>query len=241
MTWRDALTDRQRTEVEFAQVYTGKFNHGTAEHDRLTLISELAGLLDAGNIKPATDYFVLDVPYHNQWELDAQTYRKDCGPACVEMVGKFYRPTSTVTTDAIMTLITSGADRPVYIAELQDAAQFHFDVDLERHDGATWEELQRWVMDEGRPVIILGHYGSLRTRMDRNYIAGHYVVVVGFDRVRYQDEIVERAIIHDPDYYGGLHAQGAFIPLVEDHLMSFWDDCDQDRNPRCMALVPGGE
>jgi len=242
MTWRDSLDERQRTEVEFAQVYVDKFNHGPAEHDRLTLIDRLAGLLDAvGTGLPKPDYFILNVPYHSQHEDDAQKYRRDCGPACVEMLGKYYQPDSTVTTDKIMTLITGGSDRSIYIKELQDAAQFFFGVELERYDNAGWEDLKQWVEGEGKPVIILGHYDSLRTRMDRGWLKGHYGVVVGFDKVRYQDAIIERAIIHDPDYYAGLHAQGAFIPLVKDHFMAFWDDCHKDDNPRRMALVPGGE
>lgn len=242
--WQARLEKRQRREIAFARLYARDFNHGTAGHNRLLLIAGLAGMLDAmaalaqEPIPQRTLECVLGVPYHSQHEDDARRYRRDCGPACVEMVGKFYRPDVAISTDDIMTQITGGVDRSTYITELQHASQHFFDLELERHDEATWEDLQRWIVVEGKPVVGLGHYGSLRTRMDRSWTGGHFFVLVGFDQVKYQGQLIERAIIHDPDYYAGLHAQGAFIPVVKEHFMAFWDDCHKDRNPRRMALVP---
>jgi len=244
MTWRNALTDFQRTEVEFAQVYADKFDHGTAEHDRLTLIDRLTRLLDAGNVElppPGDpDRTILQVPFHSQHEADAEWYRKDCGPACVEMVGKFYNPESTVSTNEIMAHITNGVDRSIYIAELQNAARDLFGLTLTRHDGVTWEQLKAWIGD-GRPCIVLVHYGSFATRIDRAYTVGHYMVVTGFDFIAYQKQMIERAILHDPDFYRELLTQGAFIPVTQEHFMGMWEDCHKDRNPRCMALVAEGE
>lgn len=240
--WQAGLDERQRREVELARLYARDFGHGTAGHNRLMLIDELAGMLDClSDDAPVSQRplgYVLDVPYHSQHEDDARRYRRDCGPACIEMVGKFYRPEVVVSTDDVMTQITGGVDRSTYVAELQRASLHFFDLELERHNEASWEDLQRWVVEEGKPVVGLGHYGSLRTRMDRGWTGGHFFVLVGFDRVHYRDQLIGRVIIHDPDYYAGLHAQGAFIPLVEDHFMAFWDDCHKDRNPRRMALVP---
>lgn len=240
--WRANLEERQRQEVEFARLYVRDFDHGTTGHNRLALIDKLADMLDAmaagAPISQRTLEYVLDVPYHSQHEDDARRYRRDCGPTCIEMLGKFYRPEVAVSTDDIMTQITGGVDRSTYIAELQRASLHFFDLELERHNEATWEDLQRWIVVEGKPIVGLGHYGSLRTRMDRGWTGGHFFVLVGFDQVKYQGQLIERAIIHDPDYYAGLHAQGAFIPLVRDHFMALWDDCHKDRNPRRMALVP---
>jgi hypothetical protein len=243
--WQARLEERQRREVEFARLYARDFSHGTAGHNRLLLIAGLAGMLDAMAAlvqgKPTSQRtlkYVLDIPYHSQHEDDAQRYRRDCGPACIEMVGKFYHPEAIASTDDIMAWITGGADRSTYIAELQHASQHFFGLELERHNEATWEDLQRWIVIEGKPIVGLGHYGSLRTRMDRGWTGGHFFVLVGFDQVNYQGRLIERSIIHDPDYYAGLHAQGAFIPIVRDHFMAFWDDCHKDRNPRRMALVP---
>ena len=66
---------------------------------------------------------VLGVPYHSQWEVDALDKRMDCGPACVEMVGEFWRPDVEVTTDEIMRFVTQGVERGTLIRELQAAAR----------------------------------------------------------------------------------------------------------------------
>lgn len=180
---------------------------------------------------------VLKVPYHNQWEADAQERRMDCGPAAVEMVCEYWRPDVTdVTTDEIMRLITGGAERGTGIGELQTAAQELYGVTLERHDGMTWEGLVG-ALELGWPVIALVHYGSCRIRMDRGYTRGHYVVAVGTDEVDYQGQVVERVVVHDPDFYGGLHAQGAFLPLTRVHFEEMWEDCVKDRNPPRMGLM----
>lgn len=247
--WQAGLDQRQRQEVELARLYARDFGHGTDGHGRLILIDKLADMLDnfeaTDTAQPhpqhALTFHVLPVPYHSQHEQDAQRYRKDCGPACIEMVGKYYRPDLTFSTDEIMASIAGGVDRSIYIRELQDAALRFFGVTLVRHDGATWEDLTRWIMEESKPVVFLGHYGSLLTRMDRGWTKGHYVVGVGVDAIRYQNQVVERVIIHDPDYYAGLHGQGAFIPIVKAHFMSFWDASQDRGNPKQMALVPETE
>jgi hypothetical protein len=241
--WQAGLDERQRKEIELARVYTRDFNHGTDGHSRLTLIANLAETLDRFAVgpgippQPALEYTVLDVPYHSQHEADAKLFRKDCGPACVEAVGKFYVPTATATTNEIMRFTTGGADRATYIAELQKASVHFFNVTLDRHDGATWEDLVGWII-AGKPVPVLVHYGSFGTRLDRDWWIGHYLVVVGVDRIRYQAQMVDRVILHDPDYWGSVMAQGAFIPVIKDHFMGMWDDCYKDGNPRRMALVP---
>lgn len=179
---------------------------------------------------------VLRVPYHNQWEGDALERRMDCGPACVEMVGKFWRSDLVVTTDEIMRFITHGAERGTHVGELQEVARELFGVILERHDGMEWDALVD-ALGLGWPVITLVHYGSCEIRMDRGYTRGHYVVVVGTDAIDYQGQVVERVVVHDPDFYGGLHAQGAFLPLTKRHFMKMWGDCVKDGNPARMGLV----
>jgi hypothetical protein len=46
LDWRAQLDDRQRKEIEFADVYNDDFQHGTDGHNRLLLISKLASMLD---------------------------------------------------------------------------------------------------------------------------------------------------------------------------------------------------
>jgi len=44
--WRKTLDEQQQKEVQFAEAYNQKFNHGTDGHSRLMLISLMAYLLD---------------------------------------------------------------------------------------------------------------------------------------------------------------------------------------------------
>lgn len=234
MSWRRTLSERQRKELLLAETYKRDFGHGTAGHNRLELIARLGEILDAGgaSVPPSG---ILDVPYHSQHEDDAQRFRKDCGPDCVEMVGEFYRPDLDATTDDIMSWITGGVDRATYISEVIEAAKHFYDVDLERVGEMSWDDLVDSVA-VGDPVIVLVHYGSFRMRMDRNYTGGHFMVVVGFEEVVYQGEMIQRVVVHDPDFYAGIEAQGAFIPIAKSHFMSMWKDCYIDGNPNRVGI-----
>lgn len=45
--WRLLFDERQRKEIEFAQVYGKDFGHGTTGHNQLLIIARLAELLDS--------------------------------------------------------------------------------------------------------------------------------------------------------------------------------------------------
>lgn len=252
--WRDDLSELQHNQVELARFYsTHTIDAEVLNRSKMwKLVDNLAELLDTcGNDapvpQPVLKFHVLDVPYHSQHEADAKRFRKDCGPTCVEMVGEYLcldpdrLQRRDVTTDEIMRWIVgfgAGRDRSVWIKELQDAMLHFYGVTLIRHDALDWAGLRMYVVEDKRPAIVLVHYGSFATRMDRNYTFGHYLVVVGFDEIQYQSETIERVIVHDPDYYAGLEAQGAFVPIIKEHFMRMWGDCHKDRNPNYMALIP---
>lgn len=238
MDWRKSLTDDQRKEAEFALLYADwkrTVTYETAEDARLTLIARLAELLErVPETVPAGH--ILQVSYHSQWESDALLTKKDCGPACVEMIGE-YETTTNYTTDDIMHFLTGGADRGTYISELQKAAKELYGVTLERHNlaGTEWLKAQ---IGKGNPAIILVHYGSFPIRMDRNYTGGHYMVVCGWEYVNYGGNPILRFVLHDPDFYGATSlTQGAFIPVTEQVLYKMWTDARLDSNPTRMALV----
>lgn len=44
--WEKELDDRQRSELQFARMYSSGFNHGTDGHHRLNLITKLGELLN---------------------------------------------------------------------------------------------------------------------------------------------------------------------------------------------------
>ena len=218
--------------------------------DQLQQVSDRIGLLGDGlralahalegeptpAPSPVSNGVILRVPYHSQHEADAQWFRKDCGPACVEAIGKYFSPTASASTNEIMQHITRGVDRSTYTRELCAAAGHFFDVDLDRTEGNDWDDLMGW-LDEGRPSVVLVHYGSFGLRMDRGWTGGHFMVVCGWDRIDYQGETIERVIVHDPDWYGDAMAQGAFIPVIKGHFMGTWDDAYKDGNPQRLALV----
>jgi hypothetical protein len=249
--WTIALDNRQLAEVRLARTYARDFAHGTAGHHRLMLIAQMADMLDHSEVptpKPnpvLINRHVLDVQYHSQHEFDAKMTRRDCGPACIEMVGKYLRPAVDHSTDEIMIRITKGVDRSTYISELQKAALEMFQITLHRVEHCSMMQLRDWILDD-LPVIILVHYGSFHTRLDRNYRVGHFMVVVGYEIIDYQGTPSMRFLVHDPDYYSvpansdrlELFAQGAFIPVIEEHLHVMWSDAVKDRNPVRMALVP---
>ena len=237
LNWTAMLTPRQRRVLDLARE-----DAGVNLPDLLEMIAFLSDLLDAAQPGPvpAPARSVLAVPYHSQHEHDAKLTRRDCGPACVEMVGEYYKPllAGDVTTNDIMRFLTGGADRSTYIGELQRASDRFYGVKLERHDEASWDDLKGWVVTLGRPCIVLIRYGSFVTRMDRRFISGHYLVVIGVDEIDYQGETIERVIIHDPDFYGAYIPQGAFISVVRSHFMAMWQDAAKQGNPARMALVP---
>lgn len=44
--WRDIYVDRQRRELDLAELYARDFHHGTTGHNQLMLIGSLADLID---------------------------------------------------------------------------------------------------------------------------------------------------------------------------------------------------
>lgn len=185
---------------------------------------------------------ILDVPYFSQHGLGAKKLRKDCGPACVKMCGDFYAAKPGITIDFIMGQATGGIDRGTYINELIAVSKSLYGVTLERYDAMTWEELKLF-MDSGHPVLCLINYNYNAIRMDRNFRGGHYIVVVGYDHILCNGEIVLRFWIHDPDFYGtDTIAQGAYMPIVLPHFLKMWGNCHQNYsgNPNNMGLAALG-
>lgn len=247
--WFNELDERQRKEIALAQVYASDYNHGTAGHTRLMLMDYMAATLDRyeerlargtgpGLVDPFTARQVLGVRYNPQWGYDANAHKKDCGPACLEMLGEYHNQGVDRTTDEIMRYITGGADRPTGIAELRRAASELYGITLKRYNGATVHDLVKWI-DAGRPAMVLIWYGGYELRLDRGFTGGHYWVVVGYERFHFEGQTWLRFIIHDPDYYGARHVvSGAFMPVTMEQFGYVWDNAHRAwNNPDNVALV----
>lgn len=44
--WMNLLTEREISEIEFAQLYSREYNHGTDGHNRLNLIAKLVDIIN---------------------------------------------------------------------------------------------------------------------------------------------------------------------------------------------------
>jgi len=178
----------------------------------------------------------LAVPYHSQWEPDANKWKSDCGPATVEMICKYYTNGVGPSTNDIMEHITGGVNRNTSATELVEAAEDLFGVQLGKVYSSSWDFLKSEI-DKGYPSIVLVHYGAFVMRLDRNFTGGHWMVVKGFEVIDYQGTDVERIILHDPDWWGDYVEQGAAIPVVKDMFMNMWELAHLDGNPDRMVLV----
>ena len=166
----------------------------------------------------------LYVPYSSQHEVDARKFRRDCGAACVEMLGEFYRgPAPGVGTDEIHSWITGGVNRNTNKEELQRALKHFYDVDVEAHYNVAPATIREWI-DEGKPSIVLVRYGDFPLRMDLAYTSGHWMVVCGYDAFDWCGYEVQRMIVHDPDWYYSFMAQGGFLPVVENMFVGMHKD-----------------
>ena len=184
---------------------------------------------------PVTDptRHVLPVPYSSQHEKDAKRFRLDCGAACVEMIGEFYRSQLPgVGTNEIHAYMTEGKNETTNAAQLQDALKHFYDVEVFTHYDIPPVMLREW-LNNGDPAIVLVRYGDFPLRMDLSYTSGHWMCVVGYDSFDWAGHEVQRLIMHDPDWYAQFMAQGAFLPVIEDMFVGMHLDY------RRLALVAG--
>jgi len=167
----------------------------------------------------------LDVPYSAQWESDAMNFRRDCGAACVEMVGEYYRgQLQGVGTNEIMHYITGGKDENTGYDDLKGGLLHFYNVDLiYRRSAAHTLDLLRSHVDADTPTIVLVRYGHIHLRMDLSYVGGHWMVVCGYDQFQWAKDTVQRIIVHDPDWMRNDMAQGGYLPITENMFTRAWE------------------
>lgn len=201
----------------------------TVRDDGLIQVGELPEQEDCAAPEPLT-------VAKSQWGRGARKHKSDCGPATVAMVGEGYRPSARPTVDAIMDWITGGVNRNTSADELIRAADHFYGLSLRKVYSASWDAMKAEV-ESGNPVIALVHYGNFVCRIDRGFSGGHWLVIDEFDAIEFEGEMVERAIVNDPDWWGRYIAQGARFPVVKPMFMDMWENAYLDRNPRRMMLV----
>ena len=136
---------------------------------------------------------ILNVPYKNQNDPDANLKRTDQGSACIAMI--LSAMGQQVTTNAVTTAANQQGDNGQTQSQLVNAASA-FGLKMDGAQGYTLDDLKRF-LDNGQPPIALVKYANLPDRVDKAATGGHYVVVVGYD------DTTQRIFINDPDYFPG--------------------------------------
>ena len=219
MDWRKQLSAKQRTALALAdQAMKTNELGGSVVPQTLapwSTMRRMATLLDAEpDPRPSSGRVLIDVPYHSQWDPDAKGKTMDCGAAAAEIVGEHFVPENDdVTTDEIYHYMTKGDNRGTYLWELSKAMVHFYGFKLNDANLSDYSWL-RTHLDQGRPIIILVRYGNYTMRMDRSYVGGHWMVVVGYDHYQHEGLSIPRFYLHDPDFWGD-DAQGAEVCITQ--------------------------
>lgn len=140
----------------------------------------------------------MDVPYISQEGAGARRYRNDCGPACIEMIRRYYglEPLQVDQLSAASSL--ARFDNGLTVLELQSlAARFGLKMDF-RADLTV--DILEMILDAGKPVICLINYSYIKARQNQADRFGHFVVATGYDD--------KNIIILDPDFWGSRTQEG---------------------------------
>lgn len=179
-------------------------------------VDALVALLNEGTA-------LLNVPYLSQWGAGADQRRGDCGPACIAMLSHYLtaqRPTVDQAATACGQPTSGvGANYTGYPELLRGAAAYGVALQARnkyRPPALTYDLLQSQV-NQGKPSIVLLHYGVLRDRtngipdiiknQDQNYARGHWCLFIGYDE--------GGVYLHDPDFWTPRTSDGdaRYVPL----------------------------
>jgi hypothetical protein len=161
----------------------------------------------------------LIVPWvgQNTTRPDDDISNNDCGPACVAMWLASLDIAKSVDDISSAAGLTRGyvGTLPMH---LMRAAAF-WGLSLERVLNFTAETVKDEVRN-GKPCIVLVHYGSLPVRFSKTFTAGHWLIVVGYDE--------GKVIYHDPNWPD--RAQGAYLEMTDAQFEKAMADCKIDGN-----------
>lgn len=168
---------------------------------------------------------ILNIAYKSQYDLDAAASRNDCGPTCLAMMLNGFG--LTATTDAIFRRTGAAADDYISMAQLMRVAE-SYGVPLEFRKGWGLGEL-RAMLDLGRPVIGLVHYGAFSqfkpgVSTQSGFKGPHFVLVVGYDE--------QNVLVHDPLWTGTRREEGGFKKWPNKVWLQAWSECHLDCDPR---------
>lgn len=156
---------------------------------------------------------MLEVPYVSQWGGTANLFIRDCGVACVKMVGAYYGKMLDKTIDQLsrQTPLTGGDAGLVPAALVVLASKYELPLKVINLD----EDGIRAQINKGQPVIVLIAYRFITERMDqadnKPGSDGHFFVIVGYDDTHF--------VCNDPDFFGTQTLHGKQLPVFVTHVM----------------------
>ncbi|HSH02514.1 MAG TPA: C39 family peptidase [Anaerolineae bacterium] len=124
----------------------------------------------------------LNVPYHSQWDADAQDHITDCGPTSLSMVLNGFN--ITATTDGLYQHIRPRtATQYTNFLDLMKAGKvmgLQFEYWAADSEATAYAALKRYI-DAGKPMIVLVNYRTWQKPTGNIFDGTHFVVVVGYD------------------------------------------------------------
>lgn len=170
------------------------------------------------------DIVRLDVPWigQNTSLVTDDFSNNDCGPACVAMWLAFIGKPHTVDDISAATGLTRNYSYTLPGNLILAASKFG--LALEQAFNFDLVSVKMELLN-GLPCIALVHYGSLVSRYDQRYQAGHWLLITGYD-----DQFV---YYHDPYWPDN---RGANISIAHDQFIKAQADCYLDKNTAYQGL-----
>ena len=163
---------------------------------------------------------ISSIPYKSQYDSDAETYRNDCGPACVAMILNGLGV--NVTTNAVYRKTGASSTGYVSVSQMIRAAQSY---------GVNFDYFYPWSLNDlklavraGKAPITLVHYGawSKLGKTQSSFSGPHFVVIVGYD----EDYIY----VNDPLWWGTRRKEGERKRWTYKEFSAAWSTASKDGN-----------
>ncbi len=170
------------------------------------------------------------IPYKSQYDLDANEFRNDCGPACLAMLLHAFG--IYASTNAVYRKTGASPDRYVTVPQLLRAAESY---------GVSFEYLYAWTiprliqtLEQGKAVMALVHYGGWSqinpgVSTQNTFQGPHFVVVVGADE--------QHIYINDPLWKDARRSQGYHRAWTHAEFHTAWSNNHLDGNRDCSGIV----
>jgi hypothetical protein len=170
------------------------------------------------------------IPYKSQYDLDADEFRNDCGPACLAMLLNAFG--HNVSTNVVYAKTGAKPNNYVSVTQLMRVA-VSYEVPFDYFGRWTLPQLLE-ATQNGKGVIALIHYGALSLinpgiSTQNKFEGPHFVVVVGADD--------RHIFVNDPLWKENRRSQGFRKAWTHTQFMEAWSRNQEDGNTPCCGLI----